>query len=130
MSDNTEKCIHCKRIIWSRQRISRCSLCKSPIHTKCLRNLISTFPTPLNPYYCGQCFSEILPFQNISDLDFSTIFRDSLRDIIHRFNYLDAFVEESCSTYIISSATRGSGNVSEHPLLYLQTHPPCLRILD
>ena len=31
---------------------------------------------------------------------------------------------------IISSATRGSGNVCEHPLPYLQTHPPCLRILD
>ena len=32
--------------------------------------------------------------------------------------------------YIISSAARGSGTGFEHPLLYLQTHPPCLSILD
>ena len=32
--------------------------------------------------------------------------------------------------HIISSAARGSGNVSERPWPYLQTHPPCLRILD
>jgi len=84
------KCLHCKKNCWSRQRLFNCSLCDSVIHAKCIsyrytRNRFEHMHT----YFCKNCVSDILPFQIVKDNEFTSLFRDTVHDIIINFNRLD-----------------------------------------
>ena len=102
MSEEINKCNECNRIIWSRQKIINCAICKSYIHRKCLYSLrrsVSISSLNSNPYYCNKCVNVILPFQSVNDVDITTVCRESLRDIVQRFNCLDGYLSDQDGVY-------------------------------
>ena len=67
------KCNICKKGITQHVSIIQCSLCKLPVHSKCLplymEEDIQYARTPSNHWSCTKCLSEIFPFYNLTNDD-------------------------------------------------------------
>ena len=83
-------CITCGKSCKTNQKSILCDLCGKWIHFKCSFLTSEQFDSLGNsdlPYFCTQCNSDILPFQNVNDEEFSsnltvTEFAKSKMDII------------------------------------------------
>ena len=82
------KCLDCKRICWSRQKIFKCHLCKSNTHAKCLSYNNNSLPAGRTIFF-KKCLQEALPFQTINNDDLRSTFRYTIHDLINIFNSID-----------------------------------------
>lgn len=69
----SNKCCICKQSCWDRQLLVKCAICDSKLHFKCLNGNISSSNdvSQYQIFFCSECTSCILPFQNLNNDNFS-----------------------------------------------------------
>ena len=95
-----EKCLGCKKFIWTHNKIMTCDNCKIVVHAKCAKSLFE-FNNISNSWHCWQCLSKPPRYNPFSRLSHDKHDPNSLEDISDLLEI--SKILENCCNYDVKS---------------------------